>query len=91
MKTEHIMYSPEDNAFIFNCPHCDQITQVLKPEINCCIFRHGVYKNNFEPIDPHMSKEMCESLVEKDVIFGCAKPFRLLPGTPPSIEKCDYI
>jgi len=32
-----------ENSYIFPCPHCGHLTQVLKTQINCQIFRHGSY------------------------------------------------
>ena len=28
------------------CPHCNISIIVLKTELNCCIFRCGIYKNS---------------------------------------------
>ena len=67
------------------CPHC--MHYVWIEEINCSIFRHAVYKNG-EPINPHASEEECNRLIREDLVYGCAKPFRLLNGEP---EVCDFI
>lgn len=32
------------SSYIFMCPHCDGQIEVNKKNINCSIFRHGVYK-----------------------------------------------
>ena len=45
----------ENNIYI-QCPHCEQYMELVKKEINCAIYRHGVYKNN-KQIDPHSSKQ----------------------------------
>lgn len=70
---------------IVNCPHCDISIQIL--ELNCKIFRCGVYKENMKQIDPHMSKENIEKI--KDKIYGCGKPFKINEQNKP--EKCGYI
>jgi len=82
------------------CPHCAQMFEVL--ELNCRIFRCGVYKKNNEQIPPHMPKEQCEQLAREDAIFGCGKPFELIPqvelekGEKYSLDasynvvKCEY-
>jgi len=44
-------------------------------ELNCKIFRCGIYKNNFEQIDPHLNKEECDRLYNNGLIYGCSKPF----------------
>jgi hypothetical protein len=68
------------------CPHCDAIVEIL--ELNCKIFRHGIYKNNNQQINPHASKEECDSLVVNDLIYGCGKPFRVENNVA---IVCEYI
>ena len=58
-----------------NCPHCDDMVEII--EINCGIFRHGVYKKNGIQMGPHTPKEICDEDFEKGLIYGCGKPFRL--------------
>ena len=73
-----------------SCPHCNQIIEVL--EINCRIFRCGIYKHNYTQIYPHLSKEECFKLVEEELIYGCGKPFEIIYENEtwkPAI--CDYI
>ena len=41
-----------NNKFV-TCPHCNITIEVL--ELNCQIFRCGIYKNTLEQINPHMS------------------------------------
>tara|TARA_B100000073_G_scaffold322095_1_gene303145 strand:- start:140 stop:361 length:222 start_codon:yes stop_codon:yes gene_type:complete len=72
--------------------------ELIKNEINCAIYRHGIFKNTGEQIDPHASKEICDKLVEKELIYGCGKPFKLFENRNPVtkeinyyVEKCDYI
>ena len=72
------------------CPHCSIMVEVA--ELNCKIFRCGIYKSNGEQINPHLCKEECENLVKNDEIYGCGKPFQIVNDTSPFIvEKCDYI
>jgi hypothetical protein len=76
---------------IITCPHCDQI--LIISELNCCIFRHGIFKRTNEQIDYHLSKEMCDKLIETNQIYGCGKPFKKIiqdDGTL-IVQKCDYI
>lgn len=56
-----------------NCPHCGLDLEIL--EINCKIFRCGVYKNTFKQIYQHLNKKECDALKSKDLIYGCSKPF----------------
>ncbi len=44
---------------IITCPHCNDY--IIITELNCSIFRCGVYKRTNEQIDPHLS--------EKNVIY----------------------
>ena len=82
-----------DTYLIFNCPHCDMLLEVLKSQTNCCIFRHGVYKNG-QQVDPHAKKVDCIRLVEERLIHGCGKPFQLMKnaqGAITTVVVCDYI
>lgn len=71
---------------IIECPHCSEIVQI--EQINCGIFRHAVYKYNMEPIPPHSTQQECEELVEKELVWGCGKPFQILDG---KAVICGYI
>ena len=74
------------------CPHCNELFVVNTKEINCGIFRHAVYKNNMKPINPHETKEKCEQLVNQNLVFGCAKPFKIIQELNKfTVEICDYI
>lgn len=81
----------ENNFYIFNCPHCFQIIQVHKKQLNCCIFRHGVFKKNMKQINPHTPKKICDKLIKENKIYGCGKPFKFNKGNNPTVEICDYI
>ena len=77
---------------IFVCPHCYRNFMIYDNELNCGIFRHAIYKNNYQQVDPHMSKEKCDQLIANDEVYGCAKPFRIyLENNNYFIEICDYI
>jgi len=76
---------------IITCPNCNDI--LIISELNCAIFRHGIYKKSNEQIDPHSYKEICDKLIESDQIYGCSKPFQIVildDGTW-IVQKCDYI
>ena len=80
------------NSIYINCPHCKQVIEVLKSHFNCKIFRHGVFKDTYTQIDPHLPKVQCDKLVAENKIFGCGKPFRLvIEGNKFKTEICDYI
>ena len=81
---------------IIFCPNCNE--PILIEKLNCCIFRHGILKENGEQIPPHSTKKECDFLIENNKIFGCGKPFKInLQIKPESneieyiVEICDYI
>ena len=74
------------------CPHCSVL--VLIEQLNCCIFRHAVFKNNFEPIHPHLPKVDCEKLIFDNLVYGCARPFQIVPQEKTNtfiVKIIDYI
>jgi hypothetical protein len=72
------------------CPHCQ--CEVIIEEINCQIFRHGIYKATCEQFPPHASKEDCDKAIAEDAIYGCGKPFRIEFVNDKWIAiSCDYI
>ena len=74
------------------CPHCHMYIIIMKEEINCKIFRHGVLKANNQQIDPHLKKEECDRLANDNLIYGCGKPYRLVERKQKWVaERCDYI
>lgn len=80
------------NTIIVKCPHCDNLIYIHKSELNCHIFRHGIYKHTFTQIDPHMKKEECDNLFINKLIYGCGKPFKIIKNEGIyKIEKCEYI
>jgi len=68
----------EEDFYFFKCPNCLDEVIVNKNELNCRIFRHGVYKNNYTQVNPHLSFEECEKLRLSDLIYGCCKPFEIV-------------
>lgn len=84
------------NTIIINCPHCNEEVLIFSYEINCGIFRHGVFKENMQQIDPHLPEVYCNRLIEEDKIFGCGKPFKINRDIINNkivyrVEICDYI
>lgn len=82
---------------LLKCPHCDSLIEILKSELNCCIFRHGYFyrEENGQKImttqmNPHESKENCERFFRQNKILGCGKPFQIDRETL-EIKSCDYI
>lgn len=64
-----------NKGFEVKCPHCGEF--IIIEQVNCAIFRHGIYKDNYLQINPHLSKNECDKLKEEDLIYGCGKPFKI--------------
>ena len=76
----------------FECPHCNNTIIVCTSEINCGIFRHAVFKSNLQQINPHESKEVCDKYVVEDLVYGCAKPFKITKQNDNYvIQICNYV
>jgi len=80
---------------LVQCPHCNLLIEI--EQINCAIFRHGVYRQTGEQIPPHHPKSECDLLAEQNLIYGCGKPFRVQQEKDNEqkityiAEVCDYI
>lgn len=71
------------------CPNCNEMMEI--EQRNCDIFRHGHMKDSLKQIPPHLSKELCEQLIEKSLIYGCGKPFELYyEDNELKAKICDY-
>lgn len=82
----------QDNYLLFSCPHCLELVMVAKKELNCCIFRHAIYKNSYDQVNAHLDKRVCEYLTRENLVFGCSKPFKIVyDGLNYEVIKCDYI
>lgn len=77
-----------DPFYVFSCPHCGMLIQVNKKELNCKIFRCGVYKKTGKQIPPHAKRVLCDRLRNTKQIYGCARPF-IFRGE--YVEACEYI
>lgn len=82
----------EKDFYVFSCPNCFDFIIVNKNELNCRIFRHGVYKNSYKQIDPHLSKELCNKLIVNNEVIGCTKPFEIINDINGDLVAviCDY-
>ena len=76
--------------FEIQCPHCKEY--VIIEQVNCGIFRHGIFKINSQQINPHLLKPQCDELKEKNLIYGCGKPFRIeILNNKWIVIECEYI
>jgi hypothetical protein len=72
------------------CPHCTCFVEIL--ELNCRIFRHGIYKENGQQINPHAPKAECDTLFSEGRIYGCGKPFTVVQNDDAwEAQVCDYV
>ena len=94
------MSEKEEKQPILQCPHCSEF--IIIEEINCGIFRHGYLKDGNKQIDPHADKKLCDYYFNKNMIYGCGKPFKITKEITGEtqinkdnekyiIEACDYI
>jgi len=75
---------------IIECPHCLQF--IIIEQVNCGIFRHGVFIDSGKQIDPHADKQTCDSYIKNKKIYGCGKPYQLIKeGENYKVVICDYI
>ena len=75
---------------IITCPHCNDL--ILIDQLNCKIFRHGIFKNTNQQINPHSSKSECDHYITNNLIYGCGRPFRIIESENNfTVEICDYI
>ena len=77
--------------FIIKCPHCNDY--IFIEELNCKIFRHGVFISNGKQIDAHSSKEECDFFISNNLIYGCGKPFKIIEDNEKNYRSviCEYI
>ena len=68
---------------LYFCPNCYHRIDV---KFVNGLFRCGTMKDTNKPIDPTLSQEECDRLVEQDLIHGCTRSFRCEEGT---LLVCD--
>lgn len=90
-----VIYDSDAKIIIITCPHCSDT--VIIEQLNCCIFRHGVFKENNIQIPPHATKLECDNFISNNLIFGCGKPFEILKDSANNSDFnkmkviiCDY-
>ena len=78
---------------VFKCKHCNEEFIINTTEFNCRIIRHAVLKSNLQQINPHESKDNCDSLFNNNLIFGCGKPLIIVDKNDNTydVEICGYI
>ena len=80
-----------DEFYYFSCPHCNEEIIVKENELNCRIFRHAYFKSNYQQVDPHLPKYLCDEYKNKDMVYGCCKPFEIINSNNNLYAiRCDY-
>ena len=77
--------SPEK---VFTCPNCNKYVLVSPDELNCGVFRHGVFRSTGDQIPSHATQKQCDQWVQSNQIDGCGKPFKYEGN---KMVLCDYI
>ncbi len=81
----------ENNIIECPNPECKQAIEII--ELNCKIFRCGIFKHTYKQINPHSPKDICDELVETGAIYGCGKPFQIVQNISGGMKAvvCGYI
>lgn len=58
-----------------NCPYCDGKVEIL--ELNCRIFRHGIFKETGRQIGQHLKEDFVNKLLNENKIWGCGLQFKI--------------
>ena len=75
---------------VLKCPHCNEF--IIIEKLNCGIFRHGILITNGQQINPHETKQMCVYFSDRNLIYGCGKPFQIIEINGIfEVKICDYI
>ena len=79
-----------EKDFVVICPHCNLF--IIIQEINCAIFRHGIFIKDNKQINSHSTKEECDNYTKNNLIIGCGKPFKIIKTNEEyKTIICDYI
>lgn len=81
--------SPQEDYYLFPCPHCKADTIVRVRDTACAIFRHAAFRESGQQIPPHASKQQIDAWRDAGKLVGCGKPFRLTKEGLLSV--CGYI
>lgn len=84
-------------SLLLSCPTCNIMVEVTA--LNCGVFRCGIYKDNGQQVNPHMSQEEYYKLFkiiqdekgEENIIstiYGCGLPMMYHNG---KLIKCGWI
>ena len=80
----------DNNYYVYKCPHCGIQCITAINEVNCKIFRCGIFKETYNQINPHAPKPECDAYVLQNRIYGCAKPY-IIDINNMLVFPCDYV
>lgn len=95
--TAAVASNPLPDFLYIQCPQCKDYVQIERSQINCGIFRHAVYNETGQIVNPHMSEVECAILKADGKAYGCCKPFQIIVKYSDTfdpiycISKCDYV
>jgi len=74
-----------------SCPTCGVTVEVV--ELNCKIFRCGIFKATGQQLNPHAPKQECDRAKQMDLIHGCGSPFIVRQDDQGQLhaDNCGYI
>ena len=52
-----------NNHIVLACPHCEEYILIFLKELNCRIFRHGVYKDTLQQIETQLLMRQYDGLM----------------------------
>jgi len=62
-------------TYFITCPYCNGKIEIL--ELNCRIFRHGIFRDTGLQIGQHLKEDFVNELLNQNKIFGCGKQFKI--------------
>ena len=83
-----MILTDDKQDYIILCPHCGQLAICHVNQIACRIFTCGVFKSNFEQINPHMPREIAMKMKEDGIIYGCGLQYIVDVATM-TVVKCS--
>lgn len=72
------------------CPHCGG--KAIIEQLNCGIFRHAIFKDGNQQVNPHADEATCNWWISQKLIYGCGQPFQIIVKENKFIAiKCGFI
>ena len=83
----------DNDLLIYECPNCELFIETRMEDVCCGIFRHGVFKCNYQQIPPHADEQSIKHIKDNDQIYGCGLPYQITKDKDDIFQanKCGYI